>query len=162
MAMGNKQKNKLRHVIRVFMVTMAVIMLFWGLVLPVINNAVALGIENDLKEALVNEQHLQVVDSISAAGRFFAFSNDMQYFGAVLVTSDLSEAELEAYFEKSLFYKKYNCSYEKQTSAKISLSKTVRNMDLSFDRFPESTCYMIYRWGQPSEWVRPLLNTDLR
>lgn len=162
MALNDKQKNKMRHVIRVTMIAIALILLFWALVLPIINNAVALGIENKLKDDLAKEEHLRIVDSISAAGRFSPFSKDMQYFGAVLVQSDLSEAELEAYFEESLFDKKYNCVVEKQTSAEISLSKTHSRVALTFDKFPEGTCYIIYRWDQPPGWVRPLLNTDMR
>lgn len=161
MALNNTQKNKMRHVIRITMVTIALILLFWALVLPIINNAVALGVENDLKEELAGEEHLTIVDSISAAGRFSPFSKEMQYFGAVLVQSNLPQAELEAYLEESLFYKRYNCTVEKQTSAAVSL-KNFAFGDLAFDEFPEGTCYIVYRWGQAPGWVRPLLNTDLR
>ncbi len=162
MALGNKQKNKMRLVIRVTMVTIAAILLFWALVLPVINNAVALGIENELKEDLAGEEHLTIIDSISAAGRFSPFTKDMQYFGAVLVQSDLSDTELETYFEESLFWKQYNCSYQKQTTAEITLNKIDTNVTFHFDDFSNGTYYIIYRWDQPPGWVRPLLNTDMR
>ena len=162
MVINNKQKDKMRRVIRLSMIALALLLLFWAVVLPIINNGVALGIENDLKEELAAEEHLEIVDSISVAGRLSPFTNDMQYFGAVLVKSDLSEAELEAYFEETLFDKRYNCTYEKQASAEISLKKTHNLAELSFDTIPEGTCYIVYRYGQAPGWLQDLLNTDLR
>ena len=50
MAINNKQKDKMRRVIRLSMIALALLLLFWAVVLPIINNGVALGIENDLKE----------------------------------------------------------------------------------------------------------------
>ena len=38
MAMQNKQKDRLRHVIRTTMVAIALLLLFWAVVLPIINN----------------------------------------------------------------------------------------------------------------------------
>lgn len=159
MALNSKQKDKMRHVIRIFMVTLALILLFWALVLPIINNAIALGVENELKEQPL-PPNTQLVDSISAAGRFSKFSKDLQYFGAILVTSELSEEEMKAYLEESLYDKTHNCTVRKQTSATIDLD--FANMDLSFDEFSEGNYYIIYKFGYAPGWVRPLLNTDMR
>lgn len=159
MALNNKQKDKMRHVIRITMIAIALILLFWALVLPIINNAVALGVENELLEQPLPPK-TQVIDSISAAGRFSPFSKDMQYFGAILLKSDLTKEEMESYLEESLYEKKHNCTVEFQASAAIQLNQL--NLDLTFDDFSEGNCYILYKFGFAPGWVRPLLNTDMR
>lgn len=159
MAMNHKQKDKMRHVIRITMVTIALILLFWALVLPIINNAIALDVENELKDQPLPPK-TQLVDSISAAGRFSLLAKDMQYFGAILVKSDLAEQEMEAYLEESLYEKKHNCTVETQTSAAVHLNGL--NLNLTFDDFSEGNYYIIYKFGSAPGWVRPLLNTDMR
>ena len=161
MALQDRQKNRLRNVIRVTMVTIALLLLFWALVLPIINNAIALGVENELKDQPL-PPNTQLVDSISAAGRFSKASSDILYFGALLVKSDLTEEEMQAYLGESNYDKMHNCTVEKQTSATILPNKPSFAMDLSFDEFPEGNCYIIYKWGNAPGWARFLLNSDTR
>lgn len=163
MAIQNKQKDRLRHVIRTTMVAIALLLLFWAVVLPIINNAIALGVENELKDQPLPPK-TQLVDSISAAGRFSKLSSSMQYFGAILVSSELTEEEMKAYLSESNYDKQYDCFIEKQTSAHIAHLNNVTyiDMNLTFDEYTDGNCYIIYKWGQAPGWVRPLLNTDTR
>ena len=50
MALGEKQKDKARRWIRVAMVFIAILLLVFAVVIPLINNAIALGVEKDLKK----------------------------------------------------------------------------------------------------------------
>lgn len=159
MALQNRQKNRLRQMIRVAMVTIALLMVFWAVVLPILNNGIALGVEKDLK-ALPMPEKTTRVDSISAAGRFSSTDNEMQYFGAILIESSLSETELEVYFGAL-----YDCTVEKQSEAAISPKKMLVpvTMDLAFDEEPKADgYYIVYAWGQAPEWAKDLLDTDMR
>ena len=150
MALREKQKDKLRRWIRVAMVFVAVILLLFAVIVPVGNNAVALGVENDLK-AIPLPEKTERVETISKAGRFGG--NDMQYFGAVLIKSDLPLDELVSY------YQEHDCHCAGQLSAEILVSGgevTFRHEDY------DDTYFVVYRWGSAPAWMRDWLNTDLR
>lgn len=152
MALSEKQKNKARGWIRVTMVFVAVLLLFFSVVIPVINNAIALGIENDLKE-LPLPPNTALVESISTAGKLVGNGNGMQYFGAVLIKSELPADELLAY------YADHDCSLSPQASSNVAIV----DGELAY-RHEEYNAgyYTVYRWGSAPDWLRDLLNTDIR
>ena len=77
------------------------ILLIIGLPLYIVlmNNEIA----NRTTEELANIQlpeNTQMVDNISIAGKVSGNGNGMQYFGAVLLKTDLSEEELDTYYQQ--------------------------------------------------------------
>ena len=64
--------------------------------------------------ALELPENTELSDSISIAAKIFGNGNGMQYFGAILVTSDLSEDELKEYyaqFDEKYFVKPISSAY---------------------------------------------------
>ena len=164
MALESKYKNRLRHVIRVTMVAIAVLLLFFALGIPIINNALALGIERDLKK-LPLPPHTEIVESTSVASKLTGSGNGMQYFGAVLLKSDLSA---DALYDHYRVYRQglYDCLLEPQSDSAICpAGQALRSgsVDLSFRSSVEGDgYYILYSWGDAPIWLRELLNTDSR
>lgn len=163
MALDTKHKNRLRFVMRTTMVAIAVLLLFFALGIPIMNNAIALGIERDLKE-LPLPPNTEIVESTSAASRLIGNGNGMQYFGAVLLQSDLSLDELYSHYRP---YRQglYDCLVEPQSGSVIrpageDLHGTI---ELAFRSSAEGEgYYILYTWGMAPAWMKTLLDTDLR
>lgn len=157
MALREKQKNKVRYWIRVIMVFIAVLLLLFSVVIPIVNNAIALGVENKLKK-LPLPPDTERIESISKAGKMVGNGNGMQYFGAILIKSDLSMGELEDHYKD---YRKglFDCRIEPQAEADISAV----DGELSFrhEDYGEGY-YIVYTWGNGPAWLRDILDTDLR
>lgn len=157
MALNEKQKNRFRLWIRVTMIFLAVVLLFFAVVVPVVNNAIALSVEKDLKKLPLPE-NTELVESISKAGKLIGNGNGMQYFGAVLIKSELSQEELSLYYAN---YRQglFDCLIEPQTEPEIS----VASRSLSFQHKDyDGTYYIVYTWGDAPDWMQDLLDTDLR
>ena len=154
MALQEKHKNKFRLWIRVAMVFIAVVLLLFSVAIPVANNAIALGVENDLKSIPLPEK-TELVESTSKAGKMVGNGNGMQYFGAILIKSDLSMEEVKNH------YSDYDCVVERQTAAQIQVIGN--DTGLSFRQADYSdSYYLVYRWGSAPAWARDWLDTDLR
>ncbi len=82
--------------IRVICSFVAVLALFLLLV-PFINDCIAKQIEEKLCETPLPVD-TEIVDSVSMAGKLAGNGNGMQYFGAVLLKSELSLEELDSYY----------------------------------------------------------------
>lgn len=163
MALDTRRKNRLRHTIRVLMVFIAVILLFFSIGIPMINNAIALSIEGDLKQ-LPLPQDTVVIESTSAAGKLTGNGNGMQYFGAVLLKSDLTLEELYDHYRP---YREglSDCLVERQSDAAVRPRGEIMHgaSTLSFRTAVEGEgYYIVYSWGSAPDWARDLLDTDLR
>ena len=163
MGMATHHKNRLRSIIRVTMVFIAVILLFFSVGIPIINNAIALGIEGDLKRIPLPAD-TTVVESTSVAGKLTGNGNGMQYFGAVLLKSERSLDELYDHYRP---YRQGldDCLIELQTDATIRPRGEVMHgaSSLSFRTDVQGGgYYILYTWGSASDWARDLLDTDLR
>ncbi len=79
------------------MVLLGAFLLTAGLVIPLVNNSRALGLEKRLKALPLPEQTV-LLDSYSAAGRYDGSGESVRYFGAVLLQSELSLEQLQTYY----------------------------------------------------------------
>lgn len=152
MALQEKQKNKLRLWIRVSMVFIALVLLLFSVVIPFVNNAIALDVENDLKSLPLPEK-TTLIESTSKAGKIIGNGNGMQYFGAILIKSDLYPDELAAY------YADYDCYVSSQPTAAIHTTDGA--LSFRHEEYDE-TYFIVYRWGSAPDWARDWLNTDVR
>ena len=64
---------------------------------PVYNNYCAYNVEKMLCETPLPEQ-TELIEAISQTGKLTGNGNGMQYFGAILIKSELSLEELETYY----------------------------------------------------------------
>lgn len=153
MALNEKRKDRLRRVIRSTMIVVAVLLLVVALVIPVANNAVALGVENELKGQSLPPQ-TERIESTSLAGKLTKNGKGMQYFGAILIKSELSLDELSEYYPE--------CTVEAQTASTVTVD-AMNNVDLVFyhDVTGEGY-YIVYAWGSAPVILRDILNLDIR
>lgn len=89
----------------------------------------------------------EMIDSISKAGKLNGNGNGMQYFGAILIKSDLSIEELDYY------YKNQNNRYhiERQLENVISViehEKVFFHEEMDY----QNDYYIVYCWGEGIEF----------
>ena len=75
----------------------AVVLIGSVISIPFINNHTAYKVEKALCEIPLPEE-TELIESLSQAGKLTSNGNGMQYFGAILIRSDLSLEELDAYY----------------------------------------------------------------
>ena len=75
----------------------AAILICESLSIPLINNHTAYKVEKALCEITLPEK-TELIESLSQAGKLTGNGNGMQYFGAILIRSELSLEELETYY----------------------------------------------------------------
>ena len=127
-----------------------IVMLY--IVCPFINNGEAKKVLNVLLSCDLPQQTI-LLDNVSAAGKLVGNGNGMQYFGAILIRSNLSEEELRDYY-KELDSEEYHIIVEKQESNAIEV---IENARIFFDEANDyKDAYIVYSWGNysgfASEW----------
>ena len=122
---------------------------------PIINNITAANVKNELL-ALPLPDNTELIDSVSKAGKLVGNGNGMQYFGAILIKTELSEKELATYYQQFAI-NEWNCIVERQTTKQIEM---IENDTVSFNIAPDyDQYYIIYSWGESNFFLRDL---DLR
>lgn len=126
------------------------------------NNSIADKIEKDLAGHQL-PTNTELVDSISIAGKLTGNGNGMQYMGAILVDSDLSEMELKEYYSSEFEY----VEIRKQETADIDF---IHTGNYSFNNFSETnngSYYSIACWDDSrrekfGDFICELLDFDIR
>ena len=111
---------------------------------PIVNNITAANVAGDLEDIPLPE-NTELVESISAAGKFVGNGNGMQYFGAVLIKTDRSLDELNSYYS-DYRENEFSLLVEKQESGEIAViehGSLVFESELSQDE----NYYIVYSWG---------------
>ena len=139
------------------------ILLIIGLPLYIVlmNNEIA----NRTTEELANTQlpeNTQMVDTISIAGKVSGNGNGMQYFGAVLLKTDLSEEELDTYYQQ---YRGNSSKFliKKQETEKIEVIDKPGYYFQTFNEEDKEKYYILYSYGSADGiFLEDLLELDLR
>ncbi|HEY4431600.1 MAG TPA: hypothetical protein VGN87_11220 [Paenibacillus sp.] len=124
---------------------------------PFINNHIANSIIKDLVKVSLPDK-TEWIDDISSAGKLIGNGNGMQFFGAILIKSELTLEELNNYYSK---YRENEWSYivEQQVSDTIDFL----NGHLKFKALKADeeliNYYIVYTWGS-SDY--PLSELDIR
>lgn len=122
----------------------AVLSLFAFLIAaPIINDTVS----KKTAEELVNlplPNHTELMESIHKSGKLVGNGNGMQYFGAILIQSELSLEELKEYYWNFAEHD-WECVVEKQTDANVSV---IEHTNLAFKtKIEGDNYYIVYSWG---------------
>lgn len=109
--------------------------------IPLVNDYSAKQIEKEIKELPLPE-NTEFVESLSRAGKFTGNGNGMQYFGAMLIKSDLSLDELDEYYSA---YRENEWDYV----VKVQDSREIEYYGILFstDVDPSENYYIVYSWG---------------
>lgn len=148
---------------RIFIILLIVIIAlpiisYVGIVIT--NNYIADTIEKNLVSYEL-PANTELIDSISAAGKFTGNGNGMQYMGAILVDSDLSLEELTEYYSSKFDYIKVN---EQETVKLDSIQNVSFNADMDLG---EKSYYSIICWDDDRKetfgnFISELLDFDIR
>lgn len=128
-------------------VILLILILVIGISVPLINDYTAVTVARELGEMDLPLQ-TELIETISSAGKLVGSGNGMQYFGAILIKSELSIEELEDYYSQ---YRKNQWSYivEEQNGSEI---KAVEHRNLEFKELRDiddlDKYYIVYSWGE--------------
>ena len=108
------------------------------------NDKAAQNIVTEIKSIPLPE-NTSIVDEVSAAGKLSGNGEGMQYFGAVLLKSELSLEDLQAYYGKYA-QSKYSNIVACQEDKRI---KVVEHKELNFNTEidKDNDYYIVYTWG---------------
>ena len=154
-------KDSWRRVIRVLMVAVGVLLLLVAFGIPVANNAIALGLEKDLK-ALPLPEDTRLVESSSVAGKLTGSGNGMQYFGALLLQSDLSAEELESYYNDTFGYTVFSGYTVVPYAGQEACDNNVVRHLLFFTGEAGEDYYVVYCIGAGDSPLQDWLDLDMR
>lgn len=114
------------------------------ILIPIVNDYYAYRIEETLCATSLPE-NTQLIDAVSKAGKLTGNGNGMQYFGAILIQSELTLKQLEDFYSN---YRKNEWEYlvANQPSREISV---VEHESLHFsENIAGDGYYIVYSWGQ--------------
>lgn len=135
--------------------------------ITITNNKIAINIEDQLISVELPEG-TELVDSMWLAGKYFGNGHGMQYFGAILVSSELEADELQAYY-RNYIQSDDIVDVVKQQTAVIFDDLYYDECGLVFENFDSTkNNYMIYCLEvNTSDWeedgfIEELLDRDFR
>ena len=119
---------------------------------PVYNNYCAYNVEKLLCETPLPEQ-TELIEAISQTGKLTGNGNGMQYFGAILIRSELSLEELDAYYS-DYRSNEWECLVETQERQPIEV---IDHGTLQFrEEIKDSGYYIVYSWGSGNSLLEEL------
>ena len=119
---------------------------------PVYNNYCAYNAEKMLCETPLPEQ-TELIEAISQTGKLTGNGNGMQYFGAILIKSELSLEELETYYSD---YRSNEWEYLVEIQEGQSI-KVIEHKALQFsEEIEDSGYYIVYSWGSGNSLLKEL------
>lgn len=110
---------------------------------PIVNNNIAKKTANELVN-LPLPNNTEFIESIYEAGKLVGNGNGMQYFGAILIKSELSLEELKEYYLE-FAESEWKCIVESQINSDVKIMEHTRltfKADIEGDNY-----YIVYSWG---------------
>lgn len=132
---------------------LATVVLIGGVIsIPLINNHTAYKVEKALCEIPLPEE-TELIESLSQAGKLTGNGNGMQYFGAILIRSDLPLEELDAYYSGDRS-NEWECLVETQEGQTIEV---IDHGILQFlEEIKDNGYYIVYSWGSGNSLLEEL------
>lgn len=153
----------MKRILKIILIILLVLLIvILPLYITLTNNIIASNTKKVLESTPLPE-NTEIVDSISIAGKLVGNGNGMQYFGAILISTNLSENELNKYYEP---YRSNDWSFlvNKQNSSKIDV---IDNSEYTFKNYNDkekNKYYIVYSWGTAKNVFLGdiLVNFDIR
>lgn len=151
--------KKIRKILAILLVTFCVaISLFIFTVIfisPVVNDSYAKKTAKTIR-SIELPKDTEYVEMFSKSGKLIGNGNGIQYFGGILVKSNLSLEELQDYYSDKV-EKKLDCFVERQTGSELNCLEHY-NIKLKEDITGEGY-YIVCAWGDYNNFFT---NFDLR
>lgn len=134
-------------------VLIAVLLVGFIVSVPLVNNHSAKEVERRLVSTALPD-NTEIVESLSKAGKLVGNGNGMQYFGAMLIKSELGLEELEAYYSEIIS----GSAVREQKSRDIEI---IEHGALSFEAEISDTegYFIVYLFGSGK---KPFSELDIR
>ena len=130
----------------------AVVLIGGSLSIPLLNNHIAYKVEKALCEIPMPEE-TELIESLSQAGKLTGNGNGMQYFGAILIRSELSLEELDAYYSD---YRSNEWEYLVEIQEGQSI-EVIEHKALQFsEEIEDGGYYIVYSWGSGNSLLEEL------
>ena len=142
-------------IFKIIIAVFIIIILGFFILCPVINNCTAKDVIKDIL-LIPLPKKTNVIEEFSQAGKLEGNGNGMQYFGAILIQSDLSLEEINEYYSN---YRKTQWDYiiEEQETQNID---AIEHGSCSFKTdVSNKGYYIVYSWGNG---ISPFKYFDLR
>ncbi|MBQ3691855.1 MAG: hypothetical protein II931_00810 [Clostridia bacterium] len=132
-----------------------------AVLVPLHNSYIANELEVDLLETPLPE-NTEFIESLTATGKLVGSDSDMNFFGGMLIKSELTEDELNEYY--SPMREDHNdYLIESQDTAEISV---IENGDYSFEHLENvadfDNYYLVYSWGSDESVLQSFNKFDFR
>lgn len=141
-----------------------VIVIFTLIILPfpvivITNNIIADNIEKEIKNYALPE-NTEIIDSLSIAGKYTGSGNGMQYLGAILVKSELSEEEIKEHYKEKF----QHIEVHKQETTELEFLDIPSGHRFKQFDVDNGSYYCVACWGGyiENDAIREILNSDLR
>lgn len=136
-------KTRMKHIARMIVFTVVIVLLSVLAAAPIVNDHIAKKTAEELADLPLPDS-TEFIEMVYQAGKLVGNGNGMQYFGAVLIKSDLSLEELKEYYSKYA-ENEWECVVENQTDKNV---KIIEHTELTFKTDVEGDdYYIIYSWG---------------
>lgn len=128
--------------ITIILIAVLIFLSFLGAA-PIVNDNIAKKTANKLVD-LPLPNNTEFIETVHTAGKLVGNGNGMQYFGAILIKSELSLEELKEYY-LTFAKDEWECVVERQIDTDI---KIIEHAKLSFKTNVEGDdYYIVYSWG---------------
>jgi len=132
--------KKILITVVVVMVTMVLLLLIAA---PIVNDYMAKKTAAKLVD-LPLPDNTEYIEDVYRAGKLVGNGNGMQYFGAILIKSELSLEELKEYY-LNYAENEWECVVENQEHTDINI---IEHAELSFQTdIDGNNYYIVYSWG---------------
>lgn len=139
---GFERVRYMKKVFVIIVVTVALICCSVLIAAPIVNDHVAKKTAKELAD-LPLPNNTELLESVYKAGKLVGNGNGMQYFGAILIQSELTLNEL-----KEFYLNNSNCKVKQQTTTEIGI---IEHANLAFQTdINEDNYYIVYSWGTNS------------
>ena len=88
----------MRKKIGIIFITFLIMVVLFYVVIHVVNNHIAKRMERQLLECQL-QPNSEIIDSVSIAGKMQGNGNGMQWFGIILIRSEMNEVELSKWYD---------------------------------------------------------------
>lgn len=152
-----RKYEDMRKIIKIITFIIIILIFLLSISIIVSNDNISKKVEKGLK-SIPLPSNSKLIDSISASGKLTGNGNGMQYFGAILIKTELNEEDLEKYYKE---YRKgmWDCFIKKQNSSEIDVIEHGSYSFKNFDGDESLNYYIIYSWGNSEN---DLLDLDIR
>lgn len=127
----------------IIIVTIVVVFLVFLVCIPIVNDGIAKKITEKIKDTDI-PNNSEYAESFSAAGKLVGNGNGMQYFGGILIKSELSLEELKTYYSQ-FAQNEWEYIVENQTCRNVQIIEhgiLTLSTDIEGDNY-----FIVYSWG---------------